>query len=121
VLVCEDDPVNRHVALHLLAKLSHRADAVSTGLKAVEAARVSEYDLVLMDCKLPDIDGFEAAKRIRQEGGASAATLAEDHQRCNEAGMSGFLAKPVSLAALATALEQGGARSAPLPASYTTD
>lgn len=130
VLVCEDDPVNRHVALHLLAKLSHRADAVSTGLEAVEAARQSEYDLVLMDCNLPDIDGFEAAKRIRAEGGASAAapvvaltaaTLAEDRRRCSEAGMAGFLAKPVSLAALAEALEQAGAGPSPLPASYTTD
>ncbi|MCC6539717.1 MAG: response regulator [Bryobacterales bacterium] len=130
VLVCEDDPVNRHVALHLLAKLSHRADAVATGLEAVEAARRSEYDLVLMDCNLPDIDGYEAAKRIRAEGGASAAapvvaltaaTLAEDRRRCTEAGMVGFLAKPVSLAALAAALDRAGGGSAPLPASYTTD
>ena len=113
VLVCEDDPVNRKVAVHLLTKLSHHVEAVASGIEAVEAAARQTFDLVLMDCQLPDIHGYDAAARIRSGGGISAgapiialtaSALAEDRRLCEEAGMAGFLAKPLSLAALAEAL-----------------
>ena len=112
VLVCEDDPVNQRVAVHMLQKLSHHVEAVANGLDAVKAAAAQRFDVILMDCQLPGIDGFEAARRIRA-GGASAgarvvaltaAALTEDRLHCTEAGMEGFLAKPISLAALSEAL-----------------
>jgi signal transduction histidine kinase/CheY-like chemotaxis protein len=113
VLLCEDDPVSRRVAEHLLGKLSHEVLAVVNGAEAVEAAARERFDLILMDCQLPDIDGYEAARRIRSGGGASAgapvvaltaSVLASDRARCVAAGMGGFLAKPLSLAALSEAL-----------------
>ena len=112
VLVCEDDPVNQRVAVHMLNKLSHHVVAVANGTDAVAAAASEKFDVVLMDCQLPDIDGYEAARRIRA-GGASAgarvvaltaAPLEEDRVHCREAGMEGFLAKPLSLLALSEAL-----------------
>jgi CheY-like chemotaxis protein len=112
VLVCEDDPVNRKVAEHILAKLHHQVETAPNGESAVEVAARTRFDLVLMDCQLPDIDGFEAARRIRASGASAgvpvialtAASLAEDRQRCQDAGMQDFLSKPLSLAALSDAL-----------------
>lgn len=126
VLVCEDDPVSRKVAVHMLGKLAHHVEAVTRGADAVELAARQQFDLVLMDCQLPDIDGFEAARQIRSGGGASAgapvvaltaAALSEDRQRCKDHGMDGFLAKPLSLAALADALGQFGPEASPRPAA----
>ncbi len=112
ILVCEDDPVSRKVAVHLLTKLAHSVQAVTTGNDAVETARNEKFDLILMDCQLPDIDGYEAARRIHAEGASAgvpivaltAAALAEDRRLCLEAGMTGFLSKPISLAALSETL-----------------
>lgn len=124
VLVCEDDPVSRKVAVHMLGKLAHHVESVTRGLDAVDLAARQRFDLVLMDCQLPDIDGFEAARRIRA-GGASAgvpvvaltaAALAEDRKRCADSGMGGFIAKPLSLVSLAEALAQFGPGTAPQPA-----
>ena len=114
ILVCENDQVNRKVAVHLLTKLAHSVEAVTNGIDAVAAAGRERFDLVLMDCHLPDIDGYEAARRIRAEGASAgapivamtAAALAEDQRRCVEAGMTGFLAKPLSLAALSDTLSR---------------
>ena len=113
VLVAEDNPVNQKVVVKMLTRLGHRTDVASTGREAVDAWSRKPYDLVLMDCQMPDLDGLEATAQIRQrESGrrhtpiialtANASTA--DRERCLAAGMDGFLAKPLKLETLADAL-----------------
>jgi PAS domain S-box-containing protein len=115
ILVAEDNHLNRRVAAGLLAKLGLECDLVSNGREAIEALRRNRYDLVLLDLSMPEMDGLEAARCIRQECGhnnlqppplvaLTAHVLPEDRRRCIEAGMNDFLAKPISLAALAEVL-----------------
>jgi CheY-like chemotaxis protein len=114
VLLAEDNPVNQRVAARMLAKLGHRVDIVSNGLEAVEAARRVPYDAILMDCQMPEMDGFEAAGAIRRSGAArrvpivalTANAMAGDRERCLEAGMDEYLAKPVTLEDLRQVLEK---------------
>ncbi|HLO66392.1 MAG TPA: ATP-binding protein [Holophaga sp.] len=104
-LLAEDNPVNQKLALTLLGKLGCSCHLASNGLEAVEAARKEPFDLILMDCMMPEMDGFEAARRIRRleaEGGRprlpivalTANATKEDMQKCREAGMDDFLSKP---------------------------
>ncbi|RMG43574.1 MAG: response regulator [Acidobacteria bacterium] len=110
VLVAEDNPVNRKVAVKLLEQLGHRADTVCDGAAAVEAARRERYDVVLMDLQMPNMDGLEAARRIRALGlrpriyALTAHALDEARQACLAAGMDGVLLKPIGVDALAEAL-----------------
>jgi CheY-like chemotaxis protein len=115
VLVAEDNPVNRTVALRALQDLGYVADAVSNGREAVEALDSARYDLVLMDCRMPTMDGYEAAREIRcREGSAhripiiamTADTFENDTKRCRAAGMDDYLAKPFRLTELAQVLER---------------
>ncbi len=116
VLVAEDNPVNRRLALQQLKKLGFRADAVTDGREAVDAVAQGRYDLVLMDCQMPDVDGFEATREIRRNetlrGGhvpiiaMTANTLEGDREACLAAGMDDYLAKPVQLAALRAVVER---------------
>jgi len=116
VLVAEDNPVNRRLALQQLKKLGFRADAVTDGREAIDAVAQGRYDLVLMDCQMPEVDGFEATREIRrdeaQRGGhvpiiaMTANTLEGDRQACLAAGMDDYLAKPVQLAALRAVVER---------------
>jgi signal transduction histidine kinase/DNA-binding response OmpR family regulator len=116
VLVAEDNPVNRRLALQQLKKLGFRADAVTDGREAIDAVAHGHYDLVLMDCQMPEVDGFEATREIRrdeaQRGGhvpiiaMTANTLEGDRQACLAAGMDDYLAKPVQLAALRAVVER---------------
>jgi CheY-like chemotaxis protein/nitrogen-specific signal transduction histidine kinase len=113
ILCAEDNPYGRVVLNTILTELGHRADFVGTGAAAVEAAARGGYDVVLMDVTLPDLDGLEAARRIRaldRPAGAVAligisgrANLA-DEAAGRAAGMDGYLAKPVSPAALTRVL-----------------
>jgi PAS domain S-box-containing protein len=109
VLVAEDNPINRKVALSMLEHLGYRAEVVVNGLEAVEACARSTYDAILMDCQMPVLDGLRATAWIRQREGRTrrtpiialtADTLSEDRQRCFAAGMDDFLSKPVTLAVL---------------------
>jgi CheY-like chemotaxis protein len=122
-LVADDTLVNQKVALRMLEKLGCRADAVSNGQEAVRALSLTRYDVVLMDCQMPEMDGFEATAAIRAgaSGPAAAATpivaltanaLEGDRQRCLAAGMSDYLTKPVRLEDLADALGRLGAPAA---------
>jgi PAS domain S-box-containing protein len=102
VLVAEDNPVNQRVVQGLLAKLGCEAVVVPDGACAVESSRDGRFDIILMDCQMPVMDGFEATRRIRAQQGAhtpivalTAGVLDGDRQRCLDAGMDEFLAKPV--------------------------
>jgi signal transduction histidine kinase/ActR/RegA family two-component response regulator len=113
ILVAEDNPVNRRVAIALLEGMGHHVDAASDGEEAVAAIERTEYDLVLMDCQMPRLDGYAATRAIRRmERGRripivamTANVMADDRQRCVEGGMNDFLAKPVSKRQLYDLLE----------------
>jgi len=113
ILLAEDNPINQKVAVRLLERWGHRVDIAGNGKEAVNAVRRQEYDLVLMDCQMPEMDGYEAARAIRLLGkgqslpivGMTAHAALEDRQRCLEAGMDGYLAKPISTEKLYQAVE----------------
>ena len=115
VLVVEDNAVNRLVVQAMLERLGMAVVLAEDGAQAVAAVAAERFDLVLMDCQMPVMDGYEAARRIRAAGadGArvpivalTAHALAEDRQRCADAGMNDYLAKPVTGQALADALRR---------------
>jgi signal transduction histidine kinase/ActR/RegA family two-component response regulator len=104
VLVVEDSPVNRLVAVHVLERLGFRAHVVNDGREALQALSSQRYDAVLMDCQMPDIDGYEATRELRrrEHGGRhtpviamTAHAMTGDRERCLEAGMDDYIAKPV--------------------------
>jgi CheY-like chemotaxis protein len=115
VLVAEDNPVNQRVASHMLNKLGYRCDIASNGKEAVDMLAQLPYDLVLMDCQMPEMDGYTATRTIRQSeesGGRhtpiiamTANAMREDRARCLDAGMDGFIPKPIALEELETAME----------------
>jgi PAS domain S-box-containing protein len=124
VLVAEDNRINVMLANALLSKMGHRVDTVANGREALEAMARVPYDFVLMDVHMPEMDGLEATRRIRQ-GEASgrrkirtpivaltASTLEGDRQICVDAGMDDFLAKPLDPAALRSVFERLGPQSA---------
>ncbi|MBL0159668.1 MAG: response regulator [Bryobacterales bacterium] len=103
VLVAEDNAINQRLILSLLSKLGCEADLAASGAEAVEKFSRQSYDLVLMDCQMPEMDGFQATARIRaNENGHShtpivaltASAMAGDRQRCLDAGMDDYLSKP---------------------------
>jgi two-component system sensor histidine kinase/response regulator len=114
VLVVDDNAMNCKLAIKQLAKLGIEADAVSDGALAVEAVTKEAYPVILMDCQMPNLDGYEATRRIRaHEDSATrctiiamtAGTLPGDRQTCLDAGMDDYLPKPVTLQALGTMLQ----------------
>ncbi|HXN49513.1 MAG TPA: PAS domain S-box protein [Bryobacteraceae bacterium] len=113
ILVAEDNATNREVALAQLAKLGYQGSAVTNGADAVEALRHGRYDLVLMDCEMPAMDGFEATRRIRASAhtaipiiALTADAMAADRDRCLAEGMDDYLSKPVDLRRLAEVLAE---------------
>ena len=113
ILLVEDNDVNRMVADGILKKLGWRTDAVGNGVEALAALAREKYDLVLMDVQMPEMDGLEAARRIRagEAGRADVPIIAMtahampgDRNECLEAGMDDYLAKPISPGALAGVL-----------------
>jgi PAS domain S-box-containing protein len=106
ILLAEDNQVNARVATAQLARLGARVDWAADGLEAIEALRRGEYDVVFMDCQMPELDGFAATRQIRELESATgrrrtpivamtANAMAGDRERCLEAGMDDYLAKPV--------------------------
>ena len=111
ILVAEDNPTNQLVLLAQLEKLGYQARTVANGVEAVEALQQERYDLVLMDCQMPGMNGFEATRRIRQSGSprfpivaVTASAMAGDRERCIREGMDDYLSKPVDLRLLADLL-----------------
>src|SRR5271157_4620520 len=104
ILVAEDDSTGQAVALAQLSSLGFAADVAGTGMQAIQALEAGEYDLVLMDCRLPDMDGYEATGRMRAAGrtdipiiALTADAMRGHRERCIGAGMNDFLSKPVEL------------------------
>jgi len=101
ILLAEDNPINSKVARLLLKSLGHQVTAVENGEQAVAAVSAGPFDLVLMDCHMPVMDGFEATRLIRLRDGAppvvalTAAAVPEEQQRCLDVGMMGVLLKPI--------------------------
>ncbi len=115
VLLAEDNEVNRFLGITLLEKLGCEVVVAEDGRQAVEAARLGDFDLVLMDCQMPEMDGYEATARIREMDGPissvpiialTASALAEDRERCIYSGMSDFLSKPIVASELHLALQR---------------
>lgn len=122
VLVVEDNSVNRDVARGLLETLGCQVDVAADGGEAIESCAQVEYDVVLMDCQMPHVDGYEATRRIRaSEGtarrtpviGLTASAMKGDRERCLAAGMDDYLPKPVRPSDLEAVLHRwaGGARA----------
>jgi len=103
ILLAEDNPVNRMIAQRFLAGTGCVVDTAETGIEAVARHLENPYDLILMDCHMPDMDGFEATAAIRAQIDGSrvpivavtASALPEDRERCHTAGMNGYVSKPL--------------------------
>jgi CheY-like chemotaxis protein len=115
VLVVEDNPINQIVTRRLLQNMGHRATVVGDGASAITEVQTSAYDLVLMDLHMPDLDGREVTRQIRNLGAAcahvpivalTAAATVADRRECLAAGMNDYLTKPFTLELLAIVLQK---------------
>ena len=137
ILLAEDNKVNQQVALGLLQKLGYQADAVGDGTEALAALKQTRYDVVLMDCQMPQLDGYETTRCIRrfeQERSApfdwktpvhiiamTANAMEGDREKCLTAGMNDYLSKPVRRAELQAALQRQTGLEPIIPASVPVE
>jgi two-component system sensor histidine kinase/response regulator len=121
ILLAEDNQINQLIALGLLRKLGYRADTVTNGLAALEALQSTRYDLILMDCQMPEMDGYDAARSIRRREQSAdqgvngspihiiaitANAMKGDREKCLAAGMDDYVTKPIRLQELRAVLER---------------
>ncbi len=108
ILLAEDEPINQMVAQDLLEKMGHSVDVAENGKKALEALGAGDYDIVLMDCQMPELDGYRATELLRRPDSAvrnpeipviamTANAMVGDRQRCIESGMDDYISKPVDV------------------------
>jgi PAS domain S-box-containing protein len=132
ILVVEDNLTNQQVAVAILHKLGYHPHLAAHGVEALRALREADYDVVLMDCEMPEMDGYEATRRIREPGtgtrhpqipiiALTADAMPGDREKCLQAGMNDYLSKPVEPQKLAEALAQWipPASSLPMQAEVT--
>ena len=114
-LVVEDNVVNQKVAVQMLERLGLRVDVAGNGREAVELLKMLLYDVVFMDCQMPEMNGYEAAAEFRRREGPdrrvaiiamTAEVMVGCRERCVEAGMDDFIAKPIKLEDLIGALRK---------------
>jgi two-component system, sensor histidine kinase and response regulator len=126
ILLVEDNEINRKMAKVLLNRQGHVIDLAGNGLEAVEAYKNQNYDLILMDVQMPEMDGFDASRQIRELEGAqrhtpiiamTAYALPEDRQRCLAAGMDDYLSKPLNPTKVFETIEHWGYLSQAVPVS----
>jgi two-component system sensor histidine kinase/response regulator len=122
ILLVDDNIVNRNVALGLLKKVGCNADAVANGLEVLDALDRINYDVIFMDCQMPEMDGFDATRLIRKRERSgdwcsnrntpfyiialTASAMSGDREKCLAAGMNDYLSKPVTVGAIEAALER---------------
>ncbi|MBI5714937.1 MAG: response regulator [Chloroflexi bacterium] len=120
VLLAEDNLVNQKLALRMLERFGYRADMVANGLEVLQALDRQEYDLILMDVQMPEMDGLEATRQIRSQYAAhkqprivamTANAMQGDREECLAAGMNDYISKPIKVAELMTALERSAKKS----------
>jgi two-component system, sensor histidine kinase and response regulator len=119
ILIAEDNAVNQQVIRRLVERQGHTAIVVDTGTKAIEALDEGEFDTVLMDVQMPEMDGFEATAEIRRREqlngkrhtiiAMTAHAMSGDREKCLSAGMDDYLSKPIGLAQLNAALNRSQA------------
>ena len=108
--MAEDNPVNRKVAQRQLKKIGYDADLAENGLQVLEAVRKERYDVILMDCQMPEMDGYEATRKLRAQGcsawivAMTANAMQGDREQCLAAGMDDYVTKPIRVEALVEAL-----------------
>jgi len=130
ILLVEDNRMNQMLAVTFLEKLGYKADLAGNGLEAVKKVEAAPYEVILMDCQMPGMDGFEATRRIRELERTSKApphyiiamtalAMDGDRERCLEAGMNDYVSKPIRREELNAALERrpGGAPASAAPAA----
>jgi signal transduction histidine kinase/DNA-binding response OmpR family regulator len=126
ILLAEDNSTNQKLAVLMLERMGYRPDVAANGLEVLDALHRQAYDVVLMDVQMPEMDGLEATRLIRQDFppeaqpyiiAMTANVLQGDRERCLEAGMSGYLGKPVHYAELAEAIRHCRTDEPGLPAA----
>jgi CheY-like chemotaxis protein len=119
ILLAEDNAVNQKLALRLLSQMGYRADLAANGLEAIAALKRQAYDVILMDVQMPEMDGLEATRQIRDLGAQlyqptiiamTANAMQGDRELCLAAGMDDYVSKPIRVEELVAALEKVGKR-----------
>ncbi len=129
LLVVDDHSVNQQLAQMMLEQMGHRVNVVGDGQEALDALEQQSYDVVFMDCQMPEMDGFTATREIRRREGEgrhtpiiamTANAMTGDRERCLEAGMDDYVSKPINIERLQEALERQFSTIAPVEETNTT-